>query len=127
MSDTVTEGIRIVVKPAFWPERSSPEHRQWAFTYSIVITNQGPVAATLRERHWLITDASGREEEVRGPGVVGRQPELGPGDTFEYTSWVRLHTPFGMMRGSYRMVRPDGSSFEAAIGEFSLSQPHALH
>ena len=127
MSTTITDGIRIVVKPAYWPERSSPESGQFAFTYSVEITNTGTTAATLRTRHWVITDADGRVEEVRGDGVVGKQPRLGPGEHFEYTSWAMLRTPFGTMRGSYGMARPNGDQFDAKIGEFSLTQPNALH
>jgi ApaG protein len=124
---TVTEGIRVAVKPAFWPERSAPESGQFAFTYTVEIENEGKEPATLRSRHWLITDAEGVVEEVRGDGVVGKQPRLEPGERFEYTSWAMLKTPFGTMRGSYFLTRPDGSTFEAKIGEFVLSLPHALH
>lgn len=127
MSQTTTDGIQITVKPAFWPERSSPENGQFAFMYTVEIANVGEQPAQLRSRHWLITDGMGRVEEVRGEGVVGKQPKLGPGEKFEYTSWAMLRTPFGSMRGSYFMVRPDGTRFEAKIGEFPLTQPHALH
>src|ERR1700682_898587 len=122
MSSTTTDGIRISFKPAYWPERSSPESGQFAFMYTVEIANVGKEAAQLRSRHWIITDANGRIEEVRGLGVVGKQPRLEPGERFEYTSWAMLRTPFGSMRGSYQMVRPDGSSFEAKIAEFSLTQ-----
>jgi ApaG protein len=127
MSTTVTEGIRITVKPAYWPERSAPETGHFAFMYTVEIANVGSVPAQLFSRHWLITDANGRVEEVRGEGVVGKQPRLGPGERFEYTSWAMLRTPFGSMRGSYEMVRPDGTRFEARIAEFALTQPHSLH
>ena len=127
MSDTTTEGIRVQVSPAFWPERSAPENRQWAFTYKETITNTGTRAATLRSRHWIITDANGRAEEVKGEGVVGKQPKLEPGESFEYTSWAMLRTPFGSMQGSYQMARADGSSFDSKIGAFALTQPNALH
>ena len=127
MSSTTTEGIRITVKPAFWPERSLPESSQFAFMYTVEITNVGGAPAQLKSRHWIITDANGRVEEVRGEGVVGKQPKLGPGEKFEYTSWAMLRTPFGSMRGSYQMVRPDGTKFDAKIAEFALTQPHALH
>lgn len=127
MSETTTEGIRILVRPAFWPERSSPESSQWAFTYTVSITNAGGAVATLRTRHWVITDGNGRVEEVRGPGVVGKQPRLAPGDTFEYTSWAMLRTPFGTMRGSYQMERADGTAFDANIAEFALTQPNSLN
>jgi ApaG protein len=127
MSTTITEGIRVTVKPAYWPERSSPEAGNFAFMYTVEISNEGSQPATLRSRHWVITDANGKVEEVKGEGVVGKQPKLGPGEKFEYTSWAMLRTPFGTMRGSYFMARPDGSQFEAKIAEFALTQPHALH
>ncbi len=127
MSDTVSEGIRVVVKPSYWPERSSPDAEQWAFTYTVTIRNEGTRVATLRTRHWVITDATGKVEEVRGEGVVGKQPRLEPGESFEYTSWAMLKTPFGTMRGSYQLVRDDQTFFHAQIGEFALTQPHALN
>ncbi|MDP1826737.1 MAG: Co2+/Mg2+ efflux protein ApaG [Archangium sp.] len=127
MSNTETEGVRVIVKAAFWPERSSPDNNQWAFTYAVTVKNEGTRAATLRARHWVITDANGRVEEVRGEGVVGKQPRLEGGDSFEYTSWAMLRTPFGTMRGEYLMERIDGSRFEAKIGEFVLTQPNALN
>ena len=127
MSNTETEGVRITVKAAFWPERSSPDNNQWAFTYAVTVKNEGTRAATLRARHWVITDANGRVEEVRGEGVVGKQPRLESGDAFEYTSWAMLRTPFGTMRGEYVMERIDGSRYEAKIGEFVLTQPNALN
>ena len=127
MSRTTTEGIRITVKPAYWPERSTPDSSHYAFMYSVEIANVGTEPAQLRSRHWVITDANGKREEVRGEGVVGKQPRLGPGERFEYTSWAMLRTPFGTMSGSYVMVRPGGQQFEARIGEFALTLPHALH
>ena len=127
MSNTETEGVRVTVKAAFWPERSSPDNNQWAFTYAVTVKNEGTRAATLRARHWVITDANGRVEEVRGEGVVGKQPRLESGDSFEYTSWAMLRTPFGTMRGEYVMERIDGSRFDAKIGEFVLTQPNALN
>jgi ApaG protein len=122
-----TQGIQISVKPAYWPERSSPEATQFAFMYTVEIINVGTEPATLKSRHWIITDANGKIEEVRGDGVVGKQPRLAAGERFEYTSWAMLQTPFGTMRGSYAMVRSNGDQFEAKIGEFALTQPHALH
>ena len=124
---TITDGIRISVKPAYWAERSIPESGQFAFMYTVEIANVGQQTAQLESRHWVITDANGRIEEVRGEGVVGKKPKLGPGERFEYTSWAMLRTPFGTMRGSYFMVRPDGKQFEAKIAEFALTQPNALH
>ena len=127
MSDTTTEGLRIRVKPAFWDERTVPEKSQWAFSYTVTITNDGSRAATLRRRHWQITDAAGHTEEVKGDGVVGKQPRLEPGESFEYTSYVMLKTPFGSMHGKYFFERNDGSEVIAVIGEFPLTQPNALN
>ena len=127
MSSTTTEGIRIIVKPSYWAERSSPESNQFAFMYTVEIINTGDQPAQLKSRHWVITDANGRVEEVRGEGVVGKQPKLEPGERFEYTSWAMLRTSFGTMRGTYSMARPDGGTFEARIGEFVLSQPNAVN
>lgn len=121
------DGIRISVKPAYWPERSVPDAGQFAFMYTVEIANVGTEAAQLRSRHWVITDADGRVEEVRGEGVIGRQPVIHPGEHFQYTSWAMLRTPFGTMRGEYSMRRPAGAQFEAKIAEFALTQPHALH
>jgi len=127
MSTTVTEGIRVTVQPSFWAERSAPENGQFAFSYAVEIVNEGTAPAQLRSRHWVITDANGHVEEVRGQGVVGESPRLAPGERFEYRSWAMLRTPFGTMRGSYAFVRPDGSTFEARIAEFALTQPNALN
>lgn len=127
MSATTTQGIRITVKAEPWPERSAPDLGQHAFTYHVEIANTGNVTAQLLARHWIITDGNGHVEEVKGAGVVGQQPRLEPGQSFAYTSWAMLRTPFGSMRGSYVMVRPDGTQFEARIGEFVLALPEALH
>ena len=127
MSSTVTEGIRVTVSPTFWPERSAPESGQFAFSYAVQIANEGTAPAQLRSRHWIITDANGHVEEVRGEGVVGETPRLGPGERFEYRSWAMLRTPFGTMRGSYTFLRPDGSTFQARIAEFALTKPNALN
>jgi ApaG protein len=127
MSHATTDGIRVTVKAAYWPERSAPEAGQFAFMYTVNIMNVGTRSAQLKSRHWIITDANGRVEEVRGEGVVGQQPKLEPGERFEYTSWVMLKTPFGTMRGTYFMTRPEGTRFEARIAEFALTQPNALH
>lgn len=127
MSDTETEGIRIVVRPRFWAERSEPGQGRYAFTYEVVITNEGREPARLTHRRWAITDAMGEVQEVQGPGVVGKTPRLAPGDHFAYTSWAMIETPFGTMEGHFVMVRPDGRSFNAAIDPFPLMQPHALN
>ena len=123
MSDTISEGIRVVVRPAYWPERSSPESGQYAFTYAVQIANEGTQTARLRTRHWIITDASGKQEEVRGEGVVGEQPTLAPGERFEYTSGVPLSTASGFMAGRYQMVSETGERFEIDVPTFSLDSP----
>ena len=110
-SETVTRGIRISVETQYDPTRSSPQQSQWFFLYTIRITNEGPVTAQLMTRHWIITDATGHVEEVKGPGVVGEQPVLAQGQSFEYTSGCPLATPFGSMRGSYQMTTADGERF----------------
>lgn len=127
MADRREDQIDVEVTPAYWPERSTPEAGQWAFTYTVRITNRGSRLATLRSRFWRITDGNGRVEEVRGDGVVGKQPALEPGQSFEYQSWAMLRTPFGSMRGTYFMERGDGSRFEAPIAEFALTLPNALN
>ena len=127
MSSATTDGIRITVKPSFWPERSQPGAGQFAFTYTVQIANVGQATAQLMSRHWVITDGNGRVEEVKGEGVVGKKPTLEPGQAFEYTSWAMLRTPFGSMRGTYSMERPDGQQFEAKIAEFALTMPNSLN
>ena len=124
MYQAVTQGVRVTVEPAFDPERSEPEESSFFWRYSIEIANLGDKTVTLKERHWRITDAAGRQQEVRGPGVVGEQPTLKPGEAFRYTSGCPLTTPSGMMVGEYRMVGEDGGSFEVAIPAFSLDCPH---
>lgn len=125
MSTAVTEGIRVTVKSAFRSDRSEPG--RFLFTYAVRLRNEGGVAAQLLSRHWIITDAHGEEQEVVGDGVVGKQPHLEPGDEFEYSSFCVLPTPHGSMHGTYRMVRPDGSSFDADIAPFALVVPDAVN
>ena len=108
VSTATTEGIKVNVKAVYVPEQSSPRARRYVFAYTVRIANEGELAAQLKSRHWIITDGDGRIEEVRGPGVVGQQPFLNPGDQFEYTSGCVLTTPRGEMRGSYEMHRPTG-------------------
>ena len=126
-SRALTHGILVEVVSRYLPERSRPHEHLWVFAYTIRITNQGDRRAQLRSRHWIITDAHGRVEEVRGPGVVGEQPVLEPGASYTYTSGCPLPTPFGSMRGTYRMVREDGLAFDAQIAEFVLREPHAVN
>ena len=129
MSSSVarTHGILVEVRARYLPERSSPAESRWMFAYTIRITNEGEERVQLVSRHWIITDANGREEEVRGPGVVGEQPVLPPGRSFEYTSGCPLPTPFGSMRGTYQMVTAGGDGFDAEIAPFLLAEPHAVH
>lgn len=119
--------IDISVKTAFLAEQSAPETNRYVFAYTITIANAGTVAARLLTRHWIITDANNKVREVRGEGVVGEQPYLTPGMSFEYTSGAIIETPVGTMRGSYQMVADDGAAFDAQIPEFTLSMPRTLH
>ncbi len=119
--------IQIGVETAYIPEQSEPARKRYAFAYTITISNRGAVPARLLSRHWVITDATGKVQEVRGEGVVGEQPYLEPGESFRYTSGAVLETPLGTMQGSYQMVRDDGSNFDAPIAPFRLAMPHVLH
>jgi len=125
MYKSVTNDIRVVVEPEFLDDRSQPERGHYFWAYRIEITNLGHKTAQLTHRHWRITDANGQLEEVRGPGVVGEQPTLKPGETFNYTSGCPLTTPSGIMVGSYRFVDDDGEAFEVSVPAFSLDSPHA--
>lgn len=122
-SEAQTRGVVVMVESSFVPERSQPMQNRWFFSYRIRITNQGQDVVQLINRHWIITDANGQIEEVVGPGVVGEQPVLQPSESFEYTSFCPLATPFGTMRGTYQMITPDGENFDAIIAPFELSQP----
>ncbi len=117
----------VEVVPRFVAEQSNPDDDEYVFAYTVTIRNTGQVAAQLVSRHWIITDADGHVEEVRGAGVVGEQPLLAPGQTFQYTSGCPLPTPVGSMRGSYQCVAEDGTRFDAPIPEFVLSMPRTLH
>jgi ApaG protein len=129
MSDSTatTRGVKVTVRSSYVAERSQPAAGRWFFAYRIRITNRGAVPVRLLNRHWVITDAHGEVEEVRGPGVVGEQPTLAPGESFEYTSFCPLPTPFGTMEGSYEMATADGERFWADIGRFTLSEPLAVN
>src|SRR4051812_25839571 len=126
-SDAVTRGIKVHVESEYAPEKSQPSQNQLFFLYSITITNEGGETAQLMTRHWVITDGTGRIEEVRGPGVVGKQPVLAPGESFTYTSGSTLTTPFGVMEGTYQMVTSGGDQFDARIAPFTLSEPYTIH
>ena len=119
--------IDIDVATRFLDGQSSPADGHFVFAYTIRIRNLGTVPARLIARHWVITDGEHRVQEVRGPGVVGQQPLLAPGESFEYTSGASLNTPVGTMRGSYQMVSADGREFDVPIPSFTLSVPRTLH
>jgi ApaG protein len=122
-SSAVTQGIRVTVTSTYVAEQSAPDQGRYVFAYTVAIANEGGAPAQLRTRHWVITDAGGKVEEVRGDGVVGEQPRLGPGQRFQYTSRCVLTTPIGTMHGTYQMRRDDGSGFDATIAPFSLASP----
>src|SRR5689334_16176272 len=124
MYEQTTRAIKVVVKPIFLEDQSSPADNHYVWAYHVRIENQGGDTVQLRRRHWQITDALGRMQEVRGAGVVGEQPVLQPGEAFEYTSGTPLPTPSGIMVGSYEMETRDGATFEVAIPAFSLDSPH---
>ena len=121
----VTEGIRVSVEPRYLRNHSDPTAHHFMFSYTVRIANEGSSAAKLETRHWVITDATGYVEEVRGPGVVGETPHLEPGQEFTYTSGCALRTPRGTMHGSYQMVRDNGDRFDAEIAPFVLAAPTA--
>lgn len=120
-----TQGIRVVVRSRYVHEQSQPA--RFVFAYTIKISNEGQAPAQLRRRHWIITDATGGVREVEGEGVVGSQPLLHPGESFEYSGGCVLETPHGAMHGSYMMLRPDGRCFEARIEPFVLAIPQAMN
>jgi ApaG protein len=127
VSSAVTHGIRVAVQSEFRADRSDPATGRWIYTYTVRIANEGGAPAQLVARHWVITDAHGDREEVVGDGVVGQQPTLEPGEHFDYTSFCVLKTPHGSMRGTYRMVREDGTTFDAEIAPFPLVAPGRLN
>lgn len=125
MYQTVTNDIAISVEPFYIEDQSEPEKERWVFGYRVTIENRGTVPVQLMTRHWQITDARGRQIEVKGEGVIGEQPHLSPGERFQYTSGTPLSTPTGFMMGSYGMAAEDGLRFEVAIPPFSLDVPDA--
>jgi ApaG protein len=127
VSEALTNGILVTVKSEYLAERSAPGAHRFAFAYTVQIRNQGDETAQLRSRHWLITDARGEVQEVRGDGVVGAQPVLAPGESFEYTSWCVIATSTGSMRGTYQMVSARGTPFDAEVAPFRLAMPHSLN
>jgi ApaG protein len=147
VSNAITNGIRVTVSSNYIPAQSAPKARRYVFAYTVRIANEGTESAQLKSRHWIITDGNGKVEEVRGPGVVGEQPMIRPGEHFEYTSGCVLETPRGSMEGTYQMApsgcvletprgsmegtyqmaRADGSEFDANIAPFALSLPYTLN
>lgn len=124
MYEEITDGIKVTVKPIYLEDQSSPSDDHYVWAYQVVIENLSDRTVQLINRHWRITDAMGRMEEVRGPGVVGEQPVLEPGERFEYTSGTPLSTPSGIMFGTYEMETEDGDAFDVTIPAFSLDSPH---
>lgn len=119
--------IRIDVETTYVESESVPNEDRYVFAYTVTIRNEGELPARLVSRHWVITDANGKVQEVRGDGVVGEQPHLKPGEGFQYTSGTMLETPMGTMTGSYQMIDDDGATFDAPIPEFLLTIPRTLH
>lgn len=126
-SEAVTEGVRVHVTARYVPDQSQPLRNQWHFLYTIEISNESSDTIQLISRHWIITDGNDNVQEVRGPGVIGQQPELAPGESFEYTSGCPLGTPFGTMKGTYQMVTTSGKHFDVEIATFTLSEPYTIH
>ena len=127
MSNTKTKGIRINVEPEYLPQRSDPTKPIYFFAYHITITNESDDKIQLVSRYWHITDSNGNVEEIRGPGVVGQQPNLEVGESFKYTSYCPLPTEFGVMHGAFQMVRSDGAAFDARVKPFKLAVPFSVN
>ena len=125
-SDAITRGIRVHVECEYAPERSQPSQNQWFFLYTITIKNEGDEPVQLMSRHWIITNGAGEVEEVRGPGVIGQQPLIAPGESFTYTSGCPLTTQFGTMEGTYQMTTASGEAFDVKIATFTLSEPYSV-
>ena len=127
VSEAITRDIRVEVIARHAPEHSRPQHGEWVFQYTVRLTNQGRETVQLISRHWIITDALEHIEEVEGPGVVGKQPVLAPGQSFEYSSWCPLRTPTGKMHGTYQMVDEKGAPFDILIAPFGLRARYTVH
>lgn len=126
-SEAVTNNVRVEVESVYAPERSHPFENEWTFDYTVRITNERDETVQLLSRHWIITDATGHTEEVRGGGVVGEYPMLAPGESFQYTSFTELQTSGGVMRGTFQMVTEDGDHFDVEIAPFALHEPYTIH
>ncbi len=127
VSDTTTRGIRVQVRSTYLPQQSAPKDSHYFFTYQVRISNTGSETAQLVSREWIITNTDGEVERVKGPGVVGEQPVLPPGGSFEYSSFCPLKTPVGSMHGTYQMVTEGGEPFDAVIAPFTLAVPNSLN
>lgn len=126
-SEAITNSVRVEVESHFAPEHSQPFQCQWFFHYTVRITNEGDDTVQLLSRHWIVTDERSHTEEFKGPGVVGEQPVLAPGESFQYTSGCPLRTSSGVMHGTYQMVTADGDHFDAEIAPFALHEPYTVH
>ena len=126
-SEAVTNNVRVEVESQYSAERSQPFQSHWFFHYTVRITNEGDETVQLLSRHWITTDANGQVQEVKGPGVVGEQPVLRPGESFQYTSGWPLKTSAGVLRGTYQMVSEGGAHFDAEIAPFALKEPYTVH
>ena len=126
-SEAVTNSVRVEVESQYAPEHSYPFQHKWFFHYTVRISNEGPDTVQLLTRHWIITDATGHTEVVKDKGVVGKQPVLRPGESFEYTSGCNLETSTGVMRGSYQMITEEGDAFDVEIAPFALHEPYTVH
>jgi ApaG protein len=126
-SEAVTNNVRVEVESQYAPEHSQPFDNEWFFYYTVRITNEGEDTVQLLSRHWVVRDATGRIEEFKGPGVVGEQPVLGPGESFQYTSGCPLKTCTGVMRGTYQMVTANAHHFDVEIAPFALHEPYTIH
>jgi len=124
---STSQSINVKAQSEYLADQSNPEAERYVFAYHVVISNDGEEPAKLVSRHWLITDGNNNVEEVKGDGVVGEQPWIAPGESFEYSSGAILKTPFGFMQGSYQMVTEEGSSFDAQIPPFTLARPNAIN
>lgn len=127
LSEAVTHNVSVEVLSQYSAENSRPVQGEWVFQYTVRITNKGAETVQLISRHWIITDAAEDVSEVKGPGVVGEQPVLAPGESFQYSSWCPLKTPVGTMRGTYQMVRTSGEQFDVEIAPFALKARYTVH
>jgi ApaG protein len=127
LSEAITHDVSVEVLSQYSAENSRPQQGEWVFQYTVRITNKGTETVQLISRHWIITDAAEDVNEVKGPGVVGEQPVLAPGESFQYSSWCPLKTPMGAMRGTYQMVRTSGEQFDIEIAPFALKARYTVH